>query len=59
MIVSLANTKEPLYVVNAFVRVPVQLVRTGRRLVFNLLSWNGWQEVFLRGVDGLRKPLRC
>ena len=45
--------------VNAFVRVPAQLVRTGRRLVFSLLSWNPWQEVFLRGVDALRKPMRC
>ena len=45
--------------VNAFVRVPAQLVRTGRRLVFKLLSWNPWQEVFLRGVDALRRPLRC
>ncbi len=45
--------------VNAFVRVPAQLVRTGRRLVFKLLSWNPWQAVFLRGVDILRKPMRC
>jgi len=45
--------------VNAFVRVPCQVVRTGRRLVYRLLSWNPWQQVFLRGVDGLRHPLRC
>ena len=45
--------------VNAFVRVPALVVRTGRRLVFQLLSWNRWQEVFLRGVDALRIPLRC
>jgi hypothetical protein len=45
--------------VNAFVRVPALVVRTGRRLVFQLLSWNPWQEVFLRGVDALRIPLRC
>jgi len=45
--------------INAFVRVPAQLVRAGRRLVFKLLSWNPWQEVFLRGVDALRQPLRC
>jgi hypothetical protein len=59
--------------VNAFVRMPAQVVRTGRRLVFKLLSWNSWQEVFLRGVDALRssrlgpptgdsngsRPLRC
>jgi hypothetical protein len=51
--------------VNAFVRVPCQVVRTGRRLVYRLLAWNPWQHVFLRGVDALhtmstqRRPLRC
>ena len=45
--------------VNAFVRVPCQVVRTGGRLVYRLLSWNPWQHVFLRGVDALRCPLRC
>ena len=59
--------------VNAFVRVPAfpslrsrtRVVRAGRRLVFRLLSWNPWQEVFLRGVDVLRgrssldRPMRC
>lgn len=45
--------------VNAFVRVPALVVRTGRRLMFQLLSWNPWQEVFLRGVDALRSPMRC
>lgn len=42
--------------VNAFVRVPAQLVRSGRRLILRLRSWNPWQEVFLRGVDALRSP---
>jgi len=45
--------------VNAFVRVPCQVLRTGRRLVYRLLAWNPWQAVFLRGVDALRCPLRC
>jgi len=51
--------------VNAFVRVPAQVVGTGRRLLFRLLSWNPWPEVFLRGVDRLRamarlcRPPRC
>ena len=51
--------------VNAFVRVPAQVVRTGRRMVFRLLAWNPWQHVFLRAVDALRglaprsRPLRC
>ena len=51
--------------VNAFMRVPCQVVRTGRRLVYRLLAWNPWQHVFLRGVAALhamssyRPPLRC
>jgi hypothetical protein len=44
---------------NAFVRVPCQVVRTGRRLLFRLLSWNPWQHVLLRAVDALARPLRC
>jgi hypothetical protein len=44
---------------HAFLLIPVQVVRTSRRLVFRLLAWNPWQSVFLRGVDHLRAPLRC
>jgi hypothetical protein len=45
--------------VNAFMLVPVQLVRAARRTIYRLLSWNRWQEVFLRGVDQLHGRLRC
>lgn len=45
--------------VNAFVRVPCQIVRTSRRLVYRLLAWNPWQHVFFRLLDQLRLPLRC
>lgn len=44
---------------NVFMRVPCQIVRTGRRIVYRLLAWNPWQHVFLRGVDALRCPMRC
>jgi hypothetical protein len=44
---------------HAFMLIPVQVVRTSRRLVFRLLAWNPWQAVFLRGFDRLRAPLRC
>jgi len=44
---------------NAFMRVPCQIVRTGRRIVYRLLSWNPWQGVLLRVMDVLSKPLRC
>ncbi len=44
---------------NAFMRVPAQVVRTGRRIVFRLLSWNPWQAIFVRAVDRICAPLRC
>ena len=43
---------------NAFMRIPVQVVRTSRRLVFRLLAWNPWQHVLLRGLDQLHGTLR-
>ena len=45
--------------VNAFMRVPCQIVRTGRRIWYKLLTWNRWQAVFLRAIDSLQRPLRC
>jgi hypothetical protein len=45
--------------VNAFVRVPCQIVRQARRVVYRLLAWNPWQHVFLRAADALRGPMRC
>ena len=44
---------------HGFVLIPVQVVRTSRRLVFRLLAWNPWQAVFLRGFDQLHRPLRA
>ena len=43
----------------AFIAMPCQIIRAGRRIVFRLLAWNPWQRVFLRGVEALRLPLRC
>jgi hypothetical protein len=40
--------------VQTFVRLPCQLLRTGRRLVYRLLSWNPRQAIFFRLVDVLR-----
>jgi len=45
--------------VNVLMRVPAQIVRTGRRLVVRLLAWNEWQPVFLNLVNRLCRPLRC
>ena len=44
---------------NAFLRVPCQIVRAGRRILYRLLAWNPWQPVFLRGVEALHYPMRC
>jgi len=43
---------------HAFILIPVQVVRTSRRVVFRLLAWNPWQAVLLRGFDQLHQPLR-
>ncbi len=43
---------------NELMRVPCQIVRTGRRIVYRLLSWTRWQEVLLRAVEAVR-PMRC
>jgi hypothetical protein len=40
--------------VDAFIMVPAQIVRAGRRLIYRLLSWNPWQLAFFRLVDVLR-----
>ena len=44
--------------VNAFVRIPCQIVRTAQRLVYRVLAWNPWQGVFFRLLDQLALPLR-
>ena len=40
--------------VNAFMQVPCQIIRTSRKLVYRLLSWNPWQHIFFRALDVLR-----
>ncbi len=44
---------------NAMINIPAQIVRTGRRLIYRLLSWNPWQEVFFRLWGQLNRPVRC
>lgn len=43
----------------AMMRIPAQIIRTGRRIVYRLLAWNPWQHVFFRLLDQLHAPLRC
>jgi hypothetical protein len=44
---------------NAFIQMPAQIIRGGRRIVYRLLSWNPWQQVLFRLLEQLRLPLRC
>ena len=44
---------------NAIINIPAQIVRTGRKIVYRFLSWNPWQHVFFRLLDGICLPLRC
>ena len=79
LVVSLANTVETekrcvlrmefKRFRQAFMQVPCQVIRTGRRIVYRLLGWNRWVHVLLRGVQAmvkntrsaasLSRPLRC
>jgi hypothetical protein len=37
----------------ALIQMPCQILRSGGRLIYRLLSWNPWQGVFLRLVERL------
>ena len=43
----------------AIIQMPCQIVRSGRRLVYRLLSWNRWQGVFFRLLDRLHGRRLC
>jgi hypothetical protein len=43
----------------AFIQMPCQIVRSGGRLIYRLLSWNPWQGVFLRLVERLNGCWQC
>ena len=39
---------------NAFLRLPCQIVNAGRRLIYRVLNWNPWQRIFFRTFAQLR-----
>ena len=41
----------------ALIRVPCQILTTGRRIVYRLLAWNPRQGLFLRLAQTVRRPL--
>jgi hypothetical protein len=45
--------------VNAIVRLPCQILRTGRRILYRLLSYSPWQEPLLAGVVAWRTRTQC
>jgi hypothetical protein len=44
--------------VNYWLRIPCQVLTTGRRLILRLQAWNSWQAVFFRVATDLAHPLR-
>jgi hypothetical protein len=41
------------------IRLPCQIIRSGRRLIYRLLSYNPWQAALLRGVVAWRTRTQC
>ena len=44
---------------HAMMKVPVQILSTGRKIVCRFLAWNPWQHIFFRLLEQLRHPLHC
>jgi hypothetical protein len=44
---------------NFFLRMPTQIIRKGRKIIYRFLSWNQWQPVFFRAFDQLHGKLLC
>lgn len=45
--------------VNYFLRLPAQVVRSGRRIIVRLLGYNTWQPAFFRLAAKFARPRRC
>ena len=45
--------------VNYFLRIPAQVVKTGRRIIVRLLAYNAWQSDFIRLSETFARPRRC
>lgn len=39
--------------INSFMRIPAQIIKTGRRLIFRVMSWNPQLPIFFRFLDAL------
>ena len=45
--------------VNGLMRLPCQIIKSGRRIIYRLLSWNPWLSPLLRLSARMHHPLRC
>lgn len=44
---------------NTLMRLPCQIIKTGRRIIYRLLSWNPWVGVLVRMAETFAGPMRC
>ena len=44
---------------NTLLHLPCQIIRTGRRIIYRLMSWNPWTGCLLRLAQAMRHPMRC
>jgi hypothetical protein len=40
---------------NAIMRMPVQIINTGRRIIYRILGYNDWVQTFLKTFDTIRQ----
>jgi hypothetical protein len=40
---------------NAIIRLPVQIIHTGRRIIYRILGYNDWVRTFLKTFDTIRQ----
>lgn len=45
--------------VNSFLRLPAQVVKTGRRIIVRVLAYNTWLPAFFRLSEQFARPRRC
>jgi Transposase DDE domain group 1 len=45
--------------VNSMIQLPCQIVKTGRRIVYRILSWNPWASSLVRLSEAMRQPMLC
>jgi len=44
--------------VASVIRIPSQIIRSGGKLIYRLLAWNTWQDLFFRLVEQICHPQR-